>query len=69
MPLRPDNRPAETVWFWFEQEFAKGAFPNVSWALGSDWAMGSRPPTADQYKALAYKRMVAIYGPNPSNRE
>jgi hypothetical protein len=64
-PRRPDNRPPETVWHWFEREFTKGDFPNVSWAIGSDWAMGARPLSADQYKARAYARMAELYGAKP----
>lgn len=62
-PFRPDNRPPEIIWRYFEEEFAKGNFPNVSWALGSDWGMGSRPLSAAEYKDRAYARMTAIYGP------
>lgn len=68
--LRPDNRPAEQVWKFFDLEFAKGyGFPNVSWALGSDWGMGASAHTEETYKAAAEARMVAIYGPRPSQGE
>jgi hypothetical protein len=65
--LRPDNRPDAVVWYWFEKEFSKGAeFPSVSWALGSDWGVGTRPNiTAAEYKQMATARMEVIYGPRP----
>jgi hypothetical protein len=61
---RPDHRPADVVWYWFEQEFSKGQqFPSVSWALGSDWGVGKRFLTPNEYKADAYALMERIYGP------
>lgn len=64
---RPDSRPSDIVWKWFEIEFTKGvAYPSVSWALGSDWGVGTRPNmTPTEYKQFAYDRMTAIYGPKP----
>jgi hypothetical protein len=63
---RPDNRPAEVVWYHFEQAFQERDFPDVSWALGSDWGFGSPILTAEQYRARAYERMAALYGPKPT---
>lgn len=66
MKLRPDPRAPETVWRYFEEEFTKGLdFPSVSWAIGSDWGVGSRILTADEYKRAAYAQMTSIYGPKP----
>lgn len=64
---RPDNRPSAIVWRYFDEAFANGGYPNVSWALGSDWGMGMSfaPKTPEQYRAIATKRMIAIYGPKP----
>lgn len=65
--LRPDNRPSEVVWNWFEKEWNKGIdYPSVSWALGSDWGVGRRYSTPAEYKEVAYKLMVEIYGSNDS---
>lgn len=68
MRIRPDSRPNAIVWYWFEKEFTKGqAFPSVSWALGSDWGVSTRPNmTAAEYKTMAIARMEAIYGPRPN---
>jgi hypothetical protein len=63
---RPDNRPPEVVWYWFEKEFEKGLdFPSVSWAIGADWGVGVRVLTPEEYKRVAYEHMIAIYGPKP----
>ena len=64
VPHRPDDRPTDVVRHWFDAAFANQNYPNVSWALGSDWGwgMGSRPLSAEEYKAAAYKRFAAIYG-------
>lgn len=59
--LRPDDRPTDVVRHWFDEAFATQDYPDVGWALGSDWGMGSRPLSAEEYKAAAYKRFAAIY--------
>lgn len=60
---RPDNRPSEVVWKYFELEFVNGGYPSVSWALGSDWGVDTRLLTAEEYKAMAYAHMELLYGP------
>lgn len=65
---RPDPRPPEEVWKWFDAAFEGRDFPNVSSMLGSDWGWGSPVLTAEQYKQRATERMVAIYGPRPMVR-
>lgn len=62
---RPDDRDPAIVWHWFEKAFEDSEFPNVGWALGSDWGMGSRVLSAEQYKAKACGLMTELYGPKP----
>lgn len=64
--FRPDNRPADVVWKFFDQAFETTEYPSVGWAIGSDWGMGlPYGATPADYKAAAEKRMVALYGPRP----
>jgi hypothetical protein len=64
---RPDPRPSSVVWESFEKAFDGNEYPQVSWALGSDWGMGTtRPLTPREYRDLAVRRMAEIYGPKPS---
>jgi len=64
---RPDNRPSGEVWEHFMRAFDGGDYPQVSWALGSDWGMGTtRALTPQEYYDLACRRMTELYGPKPS---
>ena len=63
---RPDPRKPATVWKFFVAECERSDFPHVSWALGSDWGMGSRPLTAAEYRKAAFARMERLYGANPN---
>lgn len=58
---RPDRRPADVVWFWFDKAFQGSAFPQLG-MLGSDWGMGSPILSAEEYRGAAEARMTAIYG-------
>ena len=64
-PYRPDRREPAVVWDNFEKAFAGQRFPDVSWALGSDWGMGTSTPDPASYRRVAEERMVRLYGPKP----
>lgn len=64
---RPDNRDPDIVWKFFDLEFEKHDFPSVSWAIGSDWGVGSPYGiTPQQYREAATKRMIELYGDRPA---
>jgi regulator of replication initiation timing len=64
-PYRPDKREPAVVWDKFNKSFEGQDFPNVSWALGSDWGMGRGVPTKASYRRDAEARMESLYGPRP----
>lgn len=67
--FRPDNRPADVVWKFFDQAFESSEFPSLGWAIGSDWGVGlPYGMSASDYRAAAEKRMVKIYGPRPETQ-
>jgi hypothetical protein len=65
VPYRPDRREPAVVWDNFEKAFAGQRFPDVSWALGSDWGMGTSTPDPASYRRVAEERMTRLYGPKP----
>jgi hypothetical protein len=64
-PYRPDKREPAVVWDKFSKSFEGQDFPNLSWALGSDWTMGSGVPNKASYRRNAEALMTRLYGPRP----
>tara|TARA_R110000782_G_scaffold264106_1_gene357162 strand:- start:564 stop:761 length:198 start_codon:yes stop_codon:yes gene_type:complete len=58
-----DTRPATEVWKYFDQAFDETDFPSVSWALGSDWGVGTPSPRDNaHYREMAEEKMTNMYG-------